>query len=47
MRHEEFFRKHPVFNGKDMADYLSSFGEVGSRTKEALLAYYRMWISTQ
>ena len=41
MKHEEFFRKHPVFTGKEMADYLSSYGEVGSRTKEALLAYYR------
>jgi predicted transcriptional regulator of viral defense system len=41
MKHEEFFRKHPVFTGEEMADYLSSHGEVGSRTKEALLAYYR------
>jgi predicted transcriptional regulator of viral defense system len=41
MKHEEFFRKHPVFTGAEMADYLSSYGEVGSRTKEALLAYYR------
>jgi predicted transcriptional regulator of viral defense system len=41
MKHEAFFRKHPVFTGAEMADYLSSYGEVGSRTKEALLAYYR------
>lgn len=41
MKHEEFFRKHPVFTGVEMVDYLSSYGEVGSRTKEALLAYYR------
>jgi len=41
MKHEEFFRKHPVFTGDEMADYLSSRGEVGSRTKEALLAYHR------
>lgn len=41
MKHKEFFRKHPVFTGAEMADYLSSYGEVGSRTKEALLAYYR------
>ena len=41
MKHEEFFRKHPVFTGEEMASYLSSRGEVGSRTKEALLAYYR------
>ncbi len=41
MKHEGFFRKHPVFTGEEMADYLSSCREVGSRTKEALLAYYR------
>jgi len=41
MKHEEFFRKHPVFTGEEMADYLASCGEVGSRTKEALLAYYK------
>jgi len=41
MKHEEFFRKHPVFTGKEMADYLASCGEVGSRTKEALLAYHK------
>jgi len=41
MKHEEFFRKHPVFTGEEMADYLSSCGEVGSRTKEALLAYHK------
>jgi len=41
MKHEEFFRKHPVFTGKEMTDYLSTYGEIGSRTKEALLAYYR------
>jgi len=41
MKHEEFFRKHPVFTGEEMADYVSSCGEVGSRTKEALLAYHR------
>ncbi len=41
MKHEEFLRTHPVFTGEEMADYLSSRGEVGPRTKEALLAYYR------
>ena len=41
MKHEEFFRKHPVFTGEEMADYLASCGEVGSRTKEALLAYHK------
>ncbi len=41
MKHEAFFRKHPVFTGEEVADYLSSCGEVGSRTREALLAYHR------
>ena len=41
MKHDEFFRKHPVFTGDDLAEYLSSCGEVGSRTQEALLAYHR------
>jgi len=41
MKHEAFFRKHPVFTGEEMADYLASCGEVGPRTKEALLAYSR------
>jgi predicted transcriptional regulator of viral defense system len=51
VKHEEFFHKHPVFTGEEVADYLSScrpssrgltsFGEVGSRAKEALLAYHR------
>lgn len=41
MKHEEFFRKHPVFAGEELASHLSSLGEVGERTQEALLAYYR------
>ena len=41
MKHQEFFRRHPVFTGEEMADYLSSCGEVGSRTQEALLAYHK------
>jgi predicted transcriptional regulator of viral defense system len=41
MKHEKFFRNHPVFTGEEMAEYLSSNGKAGSRTKEALLAYYR------
>ena len=41
MKHEEFFRKHPVFTGEEMAAYLSSCGEVGPRTREALLAYHK------
>ena len=41
MKHDDFFRKHPVFTGKELADHLSSLGEVGERAQEALLAYHR------
>ena len=41
MKHEDFFRKHPVFTGEEMAGYLSSCGKPGSRTRESLLAYHK------
>jgi predicted transcriptional regulator of viral defense system len=41
MKHDEFFRKHPVFTGVDLAKHLSSHGEVGGRAQEALLAYHQ------
>lgn len=41
IKHDEFFRKHPVFTGEELAGHLSSHGEVGGRTREALLAYHR------
>ncbi len=41
MAPREFFRKHPVFTGDELAEHLSSHGEVGGRTKEALLAYHQ------
>ena len=41
MKHDGFFRKGPVFTGEELAEHLSSHGEVGERTKEALLAYHR------
>jgi len=41
MKHDEFFRKHPVFTGEDLAKHLSSHGEVGGRAQEALLAYHQ------
>ena len=41
MKHDDFFRKHPVFTGEELAKHLSSLCEVGERTQEALLAYYR------
>lgn len=41
MKHDEFFRKHPVFTGTELALHLSALGEVGERGQEALLAYYQ------
>ncbi|WP_155323364.1 type IV toxin-antitoxin system AbiEi family antitoxin domain-containing protein [Desulfosarcina ovata] len=41
MKHDAFFRKHPVFTGKELAGHLSSLGEVRGRTQESLLAYHR------
>ncbi|NMD36141.1 MAG: transcriptional regulator, partial [Planctomycetes bacterium] len=41
MKHDEFFRKHPVFTGEELAKHLSSHGEVGRRAQEALLAYHQ------
>jgi len=41
MKHDAFFRKHPVFTGEDLSRHLSSRGEVGGRTQEALLAYHQ------
>ena len=41
MKYDGFFRKHPVFTGEEFAKYLSSLGEVGGRTRETLLTYYR------
>jgi len=41
MKHDEFFRKHPVFTGEELAKHLSTHGEVGGRAQEALLAYHQ------
>ncbi len=41
MKHDEFFRRHPVFTGEELAMHLSAHGEVGTRAQEATLAYYR------
>ena len=40
MRHEAFFRGHPVFTGDEFAEHLSSGGHSGPRTKESILAYH-------
>jgi predicted transcriptional regulator of viral defense system len=41
MKHDEFFRKHPVFTGEELAKHLSYRDQVGSRAQEAFLAYHR------
>ncbi len=41
MKHQGFFRRHPVFTGEELAAYLSTCGEVGPRAQEALLAYHK------
>lgn len=40
MKHDDFFRKHPVFTGEELSRHMSSHGEIGKRTQESLLAYY-------
>lgn len=41
MKHDEFFRKNPVFTGEDLAKHLSLQGKSDGRTQEALLAYHQ------
>ena len=40
VKHNEFFRRNPVFTSEELAAHLASRGTVGSRSQEALLAYY-------
>jgi len=40
MKHDMFFRKHPVFTGEELNKHLTSQGKVGPRAQEALLAYH-------
>ena len=40
IKHEAFFRRHPVFTGEELATHLSSSGEAGTRTQESLIAYH-------
>ena len=40
IKHDAFFRRHPVFTGDELAEHLSSNGPPGARTQESLLAYY-------
>jgi len=41
MKHEEFFRKHPVFTAVELDNHLSAMGKAGPRTRESLLEYHR------
>lgn len=41
MKHEKFFRKHPVFTGEELDRHLSATGKLGPRTRESLLDYHR------
>lgn len=41
MKHEAFFRKHPVFTSEEFDAHLSDLGKTGSRTRESLLNYHR------
>ena len=40
VKHDVFFRRHPVFTGEELAEHLSSGGEKGARTQESLVAYH-------
>ena len=40
VKHEAFFRRHPVFTGEELAAHLASNGDAGARTQESLLAYH-------
>ena len=40
VKHDAFFRRHPVFTGEELAEHLSSGGEKGARTQESLVAYH-------
>ena len=41
MKHEEFFRKHPVFTSEELDRHLAARGKPGKRTRESLLDYHR------
>ena len=41
MKHNEFFRKNPVFTAEEFSNYLSASEGIGPRAQEALLAYYK------
>ncbi len=40
IKHDTFFRRHPVFTGEELAEHLSDGGLPGARTQESLVAYH-------
>ena len=40
VKHDTFFRQHPVFTGNELAGHLERIGSRGIRTPEKLLAYH-------
>lgn len=41
MKHDAFFRKHPVFTSAELDRHMASLGDVGPRARESLLKYHR------
>ncbi len=41
MVYDVFFRKHPIFTSRELAEYLLSHRKAGPRTQESILSYYR------
>jgi len=41
MKHDTFFRKHPVFTSAELDSHLASLGDIGPRARESLLKYHR------
>lgn len=40
VKHDAFFRQHPVFTKKELAEHLSTGRDIGPRTQESLVAYH-------
>ena len=40
LKHDAFFRQHPVFTGDELAGHLARIGSHGVRTQERVLAYH-------
>lgn len=40
MKHDDFFRKHPIFTAAEFARHVSSVGDAGPRAAEASLGYH-------